>query len=175
MSHQRPQIILDTSPLITLCTFKVSKQLVIEHLLPICELVVVETVALEGTANPTHSDAKTINKLLNGKQITRLAVPNTPINSIVDTYQKLGQGERDTIKLGTIMPQAKVVLDDYLAFVIAGRFEVTSTLLLDLLVWLVKEHGLNKTMALEIVNSTAARYSAPFVEHTKYMLGEVKT
>ncbi len=66
-----------------------------------------------------------------------------------------------------------VVLDDYLAFVIASRFNIQPILLLDLLVLLVKDNDLDQTLAIQIIDSIAVRYSTPFIEHTKYKLKEV--
>jgi hypothetical protein len=102
-----------------------------------------------------------------------MPVPTTPISPIIDNYTKLGQGERDTIRLGTIMPTTKILLDDYLAFVVAIRFDLDTILLLDFVVSLVKQSDLSKSIALEIVKHMAPRYSTPFVEHTRYKLKEI--
>ncbi len=164
------RVILDTSPLITLCSFEVAGKLAIEHVLSVADVVVVETVAAEGTANPAYPDAAAIRMLLDAKRVAQLDIPATPFDAIIDAYDKLGQGERDTIRLGISMPDTQIVLDDYLAFVIAARFGLKPVLLLDLLVLLVKGHTLDKQVADEMVNKIAGRYSAPFVEHTRYKL-----
>jgi len=72
------------------------------------------------------------------------------------------------------VPDVKIILDDHLAFVVACRFGLAPILLLDLLVLLVNEYGLEKQMAIDIVNAVSARYSKSFVKHTLYKLGEVK-
>jgi hypothetical protein len=172
-STSKPQFILDTSPLITLCSFKVAHRLVIEHILPIVDFVIVETVAFEGTSNPAYTDSATILSFLNAGLISSIPKPITALDPIIDNYIKLGQGERDTIRLAISKPGVIAVLDDYLAFVVATRFEIKTILLLDLLVLLVKDWGLNDKVALEIVNQIAPRYSAPFVQHTKEKLSKV--
>ncbi len=167
-------LILDTSPLITLCSFRVGGQPAIEHILGVAALRVAETVALEATANMAHPDATVIGRLLETERIARLSVPVQPINAIVDSYTRLGSGERDTIKLAVTIPDAIVVLDDMLAFVVAARFGLQPVLLLDLLVLLVQKQDLNRQVALSLVNAIQSRYSAPFVEHTKVKLSEVR-
>ncbi len=71
------------------------------------------------------------------------------------------------------MPDAIVVLDDILAFVVAARFGLQPVLLLDLLVLLVQRQALNWQAAVSVVNAIQSRYSAPFVEHTRIKLSEV--
>ncbi|MBL1137128.1 MAG: hypothetical protein D8M56_17625 [Chloroflexi bacterium] len=160
---------MDTSPLITLCKFKVRGQLIVDYLLPIFDLQVVETVAQEATANPAYTDAKVVQQLLNGKQLTQLPVPTTSIDAIINGYTRLGLGEQDTIRLG-ITNSANIVLDDYLAFVVGTRFDLRPLLLLDLLVLAAREYNLDKAIALEIVDAIQVRYSSPFVEHTRHKL-----
>ena len=111
-----------------------------------------------------------IEALLDMKRIAQLPIPSTSLDRVIDAYDKLGQGERDTIRLGISMPDTQIVLDDYLAFVIATRFGIKPVLLLDLLVSLVEEHGLDKQVAGEMVRKISGRYSTPFVEHTKHKL-----
>ncbi len=56
-------ILLDTSPLIIMCSFKGGGRLVVEHIIPSQQLKIVETVASEATANPAHSDAAVVLRL----------------------------------------------------------------------------------------------------------------
>ena len=164
-------ILLDTSPLITLCGFAVNGKTIIDYILPHCELVVVDSVAREATANPTYQDAVLISHLLQARQIRKLPCPTPPETAVIDGYSKLGQGERDTIKLTTMMSFAHVIFDDYLAFVVASRFGLKPMLLLDFIVKLTQENHMDKSLGLAIVNQIASRYSVPFVEHTRYKLG----
>jgi predicted nucleic acid-binding protein len=164
------EILLDTSPLITLCTFRAQGQLVVEHFLKLASFQVARTVALEATANPAHSDAAVVDNLLKEKRITDFPVPSTPLDAVIDAYTKLGQGERDTMRLALTLPAASIVLDDYLAFVIAARFGLKPIFLLDLIVSFVEDGVLEKPLALEVVEQVAARYSPPFVNHTRFKL-----
>jgi len=166
-------ILCDTSPLITMCAFRVRGKLVIEHLSPVNTFVVVDTVASEATANPAHPDTAIIQGLLQSRKISRIPVPTPPISAIIDNYTKLGQGERDTIRLATMMSFARILLDDYLAFVVAKRFDLEPILLLDFVVSLVKQGDLRKAIAFDIIQSIAPRYSTPFIEHTRHKLNEI--
>ena len=53
---------------------------------------------------------------------------------------------------------------------IALRFGLKPILLLDFVVMLVQNGLIGKQLGLEIVNKISSRYSAPFVEHTRYKL-----
>jgi len=173
MRSDKLQVIFDTSPLITLCSFRAQEELAIEHLLPFLDALVVQTVSIESTANPKYADAKAIQLFLGNQQILSLPIPTTSLDSVIDQYTKLGNGERDTLRLAITNPQAQVILDDYLAFVIATRFHLRPLLLLDLLVLLVESHNLDRQLAVKILDAIKSRYSAAFVEHTRVMLLEV--
>jgi len=163
-------ILVDTGPLITLCAFAVHGKTIIDYILPHCEIVLVDSVATEATANPTYKDSIVISQLLKSRQIRRLPSPTPSESIIINAYTKLGQGERDTIKLATMRPFAEVIFDDYLALVIALRFGLKPVLLLDFVVMLVQKDFIDKTLGLAIVDHIAPRYSAPFVEHTRHKL-----
>jgi predicted nucleic acid-binding protein len=143
-----------------------------EAILGIADVTIVETVAIEATANPAYPDSTVIQAFLKAERIFRVPTPKTPVDAIIDSYVKLGKGERDTLRLGIATPGARIVLDDHLAFVIATRFGVEPILLLDLLVLLVREDGLDKRTADAIIDQIAGRYSTPFVQHTKWKLSE---
>lgn len=170
MANQNIKLIFDTSPLITLCVFSHNKNLVFDYLIPYMECRVADEVLFEATDNPTHTDALAIQQRLTNKQINQFATPNTEYDTILDKYTKLGKGERDSIRLALTMPEARVVIDDHLAFVVASRFGVKPLLLLDLIVLLAKEYGLDKTLAYEITEKLAPRYSESFILHTKEKL-----
>jgi predicted nucleic acid-binding protein len=166
----RLQVFLDTSPLITLAVFKVQNRPIIDLLADVLELYVADSVVDEGTANPKHVDAQVISRLLTQKKLLRVPVASLPLDNPIDAYTKLGQGERDTIRVAQSYPNSQVVLDDYLAFVIATRFGVKPILLLDLIVMMVEKAMLQSDLAFAIVDTIQARYSLPFVEHTRLKL-----
>ena len=103
-------ILIDTGPLITLSAFSVNNKTLIDYIVPHCEIVVVDSVASEATVNPTYKDSILIDELLKLRQIKRIPCPTPSENILIDGYTKLGQGERDTIKLAIMMPFARVIL-----------------------------------------------------------------
>jgi predicted nucleic acid-binding protein len=167
---QRLRFLLDTSPLITLATFKVENRLIIDILADALELHVASSVADEGTANPKDADAQVIWRLLSQNKLLRVTPDPSSLDKTVDAYTKLGQGERDTLRVGLADTDSPIVLDDYLAFVIATRFGIKPILLLDLIVMLAEKKILKSALASDIVESIQARYSLPFVEHTRVKL-----
>ena len=168
--NSKPQVILDTSPLITLCSFVAQGELIIDSVLSFVDILVVDTVAQECTANQNYADARTIQKLIDKNQIITLRVPQTGIDILIDNYTKLGHGERDTLRLAITLPDLQIVLDDFLAYIVASRFDTNPILLLDLLVQWVESGYLESGFAHEMVNTIAPRYSPPFIEHTRQKL-----
>lgn len=152
--------------------------MVIEHLLSVINIIVVETVAQEATANLVYPDAVLLKALLDKGRITRLPVPTTPVDEIINSYPKLGigkgRGERDTIRLGVVTPGARVIIDDQQAFFVGARFELRPLTLLDLLVELARLPLLSKTLALKIAHATSGRYASVSIKHTLYKLGQVR-
>ena len=175
----KPSFIFDTSPLITLATPKIEKQVAIDYILPLIVLAVVETVAQESTANPTYSDAAVIQSRLDSGHIARIPVPVTSVDHLINGYTNIGttkgKGERDTIRLGITLPSARIVLDDQGAFFIAARFDLKPIMMLDVLVDLTRSRYLDKLTALKIVNavSQTGRYATASIQHTIYKLNEV--
>lgn len=174
MSEQevKSTLLLDTSPLITLCGFQSQRKSIVEYILPHYDLILVQTVADEATANLAHPDTALIARLLKSREIKTVPVPTSPLANIIDAYTKLGQGERDTFRLALTMPFATLILDDFLAFVVASRFGLKPILLLDFVVSLVERGEISKQIGLEITSAVSARYSRPFVDHTRYKLNE---
>lgn len=163
----RPLIILDSSPLITLALFPIHKP-AIETIISVVDVVVVETVAIETTANPTHRDAKVIHELLETQRIRRLPVPTTENDAYIDAYNKVDRGERDTIRLALALSSADLILDEVAAFITATHFELKPIMLLDAVVSWVRRHMLDREAATRIVTAVSTRYSDAFVQHTKY-------
>jgi hypothetical protein len=172
-----PAFIFDTSPLITLAGIIVDGKAAINHILPLIHILIVETVAQEATANPTYTDARIIQTLLDAKQISRVPVPTTPLDDLISAYPKLGtdkgKGERDTIRLGIVTRDVRVIIDDQQAFFVAARFELNPLTLFDLIVELTRSRKLTKELALKITTATSGRYAPIAIEHTVYKLREV--
>ncbi|HEX2905815.1 MAG TPA: hypothetical protein VHO69_03075 [Phototrophicaceae bacterium] len=168
----KPLIILDSSPLITLALFPVHKP-ALETILSIADIAVVETVAVETTAYLNHRDAVVIKKLLDAGQIVHHLTPSTSVDTLIDAYNKVDAGERDTIRLALTLPNARLILDDVAAFVTATHFDLSPIMLLDQVVAWVRQGELDKTTATKIVTAVASRYSEAFVNHSKHRLNEV--
>ena len=172
-----PTFIFDTSPLITLAGAHVDGLNLIEQLLPFIQIIIVETVAQEATANLKYPDAMVVQTLLTTNRIVQLPVPQTPVDGFIDSYPKLGvgkgKGERDTIRLGTVTLGSRVVIDDQQAFFVAARFDLYPITLLDLIVELTHSGKLNKPTALNFVNAISVRYASVSIHHTVYKLNEV--
>lgn len=149
-----------------------------DWILPLIDVIVVETVAQEATANLTYADAQTIQSLLETHQITREPVPITPMDDLIQAYPRLGlskgKGERDTIRLGVTRPDTQVIIDDQQAFFVAARFELHPLTLLDLLVNLTRARALDKDIATGITQAMAGRYAPISIQHTLYKLNEVR-
>ena len=169
-------LIFDTSPLITLATAKVGGKPIIDYILPLVEMIVVETVAHEATTNLRHPNARVIKSVLEKGNLRRVAVPTTSVDSLIDGYPKLGtdkgKGERDTIRLGLAM-RTRVVIDDQQAFFVASRFELNPVTLQDLLVDLTRSRKLPKLLAIRLVSAMTGRYVPISIQHTLYKLNEV--
>jgi predicted nucleic acid-binding protein len=165
--------IFDTSPLITAASFKLKQGFILNYLLEVIEIHIVQTVLVESTINPLHSDAKVIQTLVDHKKIINHSVPQSYQDRIVAEYSKLGLGEQDSIRLSISSPKSTLVLDDFLAFVVASRFDIKCTLLLDLFPNLVRQGKMEVLAAEQIVKQLAPRYSVPFVSHTLYKLKDL--
>ncbi len=168
--NTKPLLILDSSPLITLALFPVH-QPAIETILMIADVIVVETVAAETTAFLKYRDAVVIKSLLDAQKIKRYEPPVTKYDDLIGSYNKVDEGERDTIRLALTMADARLVLDDVAGFVAATHFDLNPVMLPDLLVSLARSGVLDKSVALRIISAVASRYSEALVNHTKFKLG----
>ena len=114
--------------------------------------------------------ARHIQELIQNQKISVEATPQTAQDEWIDRYQKLGIGERDAIRLALTYSESRLVLDDYLACVIAGRFGIRPIILLDLLIELSIAGQISVQYAQRLVQGIAGRYSSAFVEHTLHQL-----
>lgn len=172
----KPVYIFDTSPLVTACGVLSNGDIIIRELLQHIEIIVVDTVANEATINLRYADARLIKELLDQMAIQRLPVPMTRVDHLIDAYPKLGvgkgQGERDTIKLGIVHSDERVVIDDQQAYFVAARFDLSPITLLDLIVELVRDQKLQAKRAIQLVTPLERRYTAIAIQHTLYKINE---
>ena len=167
------ELILDAGPLITACKFTVAGRLLVDYLLDCREIAVAESVrdevVLAGTRYP---DARAAHQRIESRQIAVLAPPEQPdIRALLQHYD-LGVGERDTLLLGyhLTLPQATLVIDDHLAYLVSDRLGQRKRFLLDVVLDLADATELDRARAVEIVQMVRPRYPVAFIEHTLTLL-----
>lgn len=168
-------VIFDAGPLITACKFEVKKKLVIDHLLPACQIMIApsveEEVAILGAQYPNGAAA--------GERIARgniqvLSVAERKWERQLAGYD-LGDGERDSIELcGQTKGAEALIADDYLAFVVGTRLGLQAWMLPDLVVELARRGALPPELAEDILEVIRSRYQAGVIAHSLESLGEVK-
>jgi hypothetical protein len=163
-------VLLDTSPLVTLCVFKIANRPLIFSFLEHAEIHITEAVNHEVTVQYEKSDARIAKSLVASGRIAVVPAPKTP--PILDFY-KLHETDCGVIRLGIASPHLITVIDDKEAYIVSTRYGLRPMLLLDLLVLLVQRHGLEKLVALDMVKSAERRYSPSYVAHTIFKLKEV--
>ncbi len=172
MSAQpRPALLLDTSPLITLCAFQAQGLPLALTMLRYADLYITEQIAAEALAEPPHADIQVIKPLLETRQIAAFRAPAEP--AILEVYTKLSQADRSVIRLALASPTLQLVIDEREGYVVATRCGLKPLFLLDALVELARHHGLDVRLAKLMVQSVQKRYSAGFVAHTLAKLDEV--
>jgi predicted nucleic acid-binding protein len=170
---RRKAVLLDTSPIITLASFRLGKETLLERLVPATVLYLPASVAAEATANRKYADAVHIHDMMKQNAVRVLAVRRASAAEPIQLYAKLGQGERDTIYEATFHKQLPPVLDDHLALVVAQRFGLRPLLLLDLIADLARTGHISKQQAQAIVRAIRPRYSDAFVDHTLFKLDQL--
>jgi predicted nucleic acid-binding protein len=84
----------------------------------------------------------------------------------------LGHGEQAAIALAFVLRSEinYVVLDEKLAYIVCDRLDLPKLFFLDLVLMLVEQNGLSKTLAREMIDLVAPRYSFGMVEHSLKIL-----
>jgi predicted nucleic acid-binding protein len=166
------ETIFDSSELITCCRFSARGRLIIDHIVDVCDVIIPPQVQYE-VAGPVplskYADAvEAFQRIKSGKIFVRSASP--AVNPVLNLYTGLSEGEKEAITLTQQTPNAILVLDDRLGYVISDRLGIKKYLLMDFLVHLVDGKFLVKPIALEIVDAIESRYAQGFAEHTRLML-----
>ncbi len=168
-----PTLIFDAGPLITSCKFTVDTQLVIDHFLQVCTIIVPNSVRDEVViAGSRYADAKTAKQRMDSGKIIVLMPPASPeIEPFLEPYG-LGVGERDSILLTTHkdLADATLVIDDHLAYLVSDRLRRPQKFLLDTIIDFVQEKHMESELAIQIVQAIQPRYPHAFVEHTLRLL-----
>ncbi len=167
------EYIFDAGPLITVCRFSVRSRLVIDHLLAHCQIVVPQAVQQEViVVGERYADAQEAKRHIAAGAI-RVALPIPAPASLEKALRlyELGDGECQSILLAYQMG-ACLVIDDYLGYLVSDRLGIQKRFLLDLLVRLTEEAGLDQSLACKIADAVRPRYTRAMIEHTLLMLGE---
>jgi predicted nucleic acid-binding protein len=166
----KTSVLLDTSPLVTLCIFKIANQPMIHTFLQYADVYITDAVQHEITVQYEKSDAQIAKRLVNSGQIQVISAPSNP--TISDFY-KLHETDCGVIRLGLISPLFLTVIDDKEAYVVSTRYGLKPIFLLDLLVLLVEKCRLQKQDALDMIKSAERRYSPAYIAHTIFKISEV--
>lgn len=167
-------VVFDANPLITACKFVAQGELVVDHLLSGCRIVITSTVEKEvavlGAGYPDGVAA--------GERIGRGVVQVIPIlDRRWDRHlagYAMGDGERDSIELcGQAGEVEALVTDDYLAFVAATRLGLKAWMLPDLVVELAERGSLTIEVVGAILDVVRPRYRVGVIEHSLTRLQEV--
>jgi len=173
----RSAYIFDAGPLITTCKFEAAGELVLDHLLKVCNIVIASSVNDEVVvAGTRYPDAQAAQRRLDSGQITVLDPPVVPDLSELLTPYGLGQGEHDSILLTrhSRLEQAHLVLDDHLAYLVSDRLTRRQHFLLDVIVSFVASGKLEKNLGIDIVKVIQSRYPPAFVMHTLIVLKRIR-
>jgi hypothetical protein len=166
-------LIFDAGPLITACKFSAGGQLVIDHVLDHCEVVVATSVRDEVViAGARYPDAQMAQQRIGQGQIAVLSPPPDPdLETLIAPYG-LGDGERESILLTghTDLEGSTLVIDDHLAYLVSDRLGRRKRFLLDVIVDLVNARKLDRKLAITIVEAIHTRYPPAFVDHTILLL-----
>ena|SRR5579859_5056555 len=172
MQTSKQAVLLDSSPLITVCKFTVIGRPMIEHLLEVAAVNVTQKVADEVAAlTRPEPDAAVARRLIRAGQIVILDAPEEPN---IHEFYALQETDCTVIRLGLTLENAITVLDDHDAFLIANHYGLKPMFLLDLLVLLVRHEGLDSQVAQTMVESAERRYSPAFIAHTIARLEEMQ-
>ena len=167
------RLIFDAGPLITSCKFSVAGRLVIDHILDHCPLAVAASVRDEVVlAGARYPDAHAAEQRIEREQIEVLVPnPGSGLEALIAPYN-LGDGERDSILLAgdARLSKAVLVVDDHLAYLVCDRLGQRKRFLLDTIVDLVDAEMLDRSLAMDMVETIRTRYPPAFVEHTKLLL-----
>ena len=166
-------LIFDAGPLITACRFSAAEQLVIDHILSCCQVVVATSVRDEVVvAGARYPDAQRAQQRIEQARITVLSPSDDSDLEILIAPYDLGDGERDTILLAghPELQDPVLVIDDPLAYLVSDRLGKQKRFLLDVIADLVKTGKVDAKLATEIVEAVRTRYPPAFVEHTMLLL-----
>lgn len=167
----KPSYLLDTGPLSVLCGFPLKGEPYIHSVLNYCQVVLPADVVTEIQNAPSGKIARTMTPLLKSSVLSIYTPSSAPPILDLAYGESLGLGERAIIK-AALASGFPIVIDDKDAFIIACRFGLRPVGFQDFMIRLVREQGMAKEMAVEIVKATARQYPATFLAHTLDLLSQ---
>lgn len=168
MAVKKAEVLLDTGPLSTLCSFPLHGRLYLYRVLQHASITLTDDVVGEAGQGKIW---RTVSPLFKTGELQTVTAPPEPDILDVSYGRDLGVGERSTIK-AALVTGLTTVIDDKNAFIVACRFGLRPIGFQDFMVQLVKEHGLPRETAVEIVQASAGQYPRMFLAHTLELLKE---
>lgn len=150
-----------------MCTAQVKGEPIVYLLLNHANFSVTDQVVTEVVLRMGKSDVQIARPLISAGRISTVATATIPV---ISDFYAISETDCGVIRTGLLLTDTLTVIDDKEAYVIACRYELRPIFLLDLLVLLVRQHGLDKALAVEMVQSMTKRYSVGYVAHTVSML-----
>jgi predicted nucleic acid-binding protein len=164
--------VFDASPLVASCQFAVGRRAVAEIALAGADVRIPPAVYAEVvTRGAARLDALIAAGLITAGYIRMIDA--IAVGEVLEDLQhyKLGHGEQEaltvTARLGT---GAVMVIDDFLALIVANRLGLSCQLFLDFVVGRAARSELAVTEAEHIVQAVNPRYPSGFVPHAHAML-----
>jgi predicted nucleic acid-binding protein len=167
-------VIFDAGPLITACKFMVQGKLVVDYLLPKCQIMIPSAVEEEvAILGASYSDGIAAGERIAKGEIQVVPVMERRWARHLASYA-LGKGELDSIELCKNAEAEALVTDDNLAFIVATRLGLKACMLPDLVAELAKRRELEIKIAKNIMEVIRPRYRIGVIEHNIVRLQEVK-
>jgi len=170
---EKHPVVLDSAPLITLCSCEVEGHPIIDKLLRGTLVMIPDTVKeLAVDARRELHDAAVAKRLIEQGKISVFPEPASPQ---VEDYYNLGEGQCAVIRLALKLGQdVTPILDERGGFLIACHYGLHPMFLLDLIVALVQQKKLDAQVAQTMVESAKVRYPGPHLVHVQAQLEELK-
>lgn len=166
-------VVFDAGPLITACKFETQGELVVDHLLKGCKILIPPSVEEEeAVLGAKYPDGVAAGERIAAGKIHVMSISARLWDSHLEQYS-MGDGERDSIELCGQNPDVEaLVTDDHLAFIVATRVGLEAWMLPDLVVELVSRRVLTDKLARSVLEVVRPRYRVGLIEHTLEKLQE---
>jgi predicted nucleic acid-binding protein len=172
-----PVFVFDSSPLVAGCQFSIDSisvaALAIAGVRVQIPPAVYDEVITRGGVRP---DALEAARLVREGQISLVDAASLGEELEDIHHYRLGRGEREALTLTAHMaPDAVLVTDDFLAFVVAHRLGLPVIVFLDFIVGRVQRGELGMAEAGRMIQAVSSRYPQGFVPHSLALLGRLRS